>query len=380
MPDIDTSPAALRALSDNLCPEPGVHQYQDGDLAHIVSLLRAIAAEKEAATVKPDLTVGATDRLDALALWRAHGGDTYGPRVEHVRMPLSKFDGFVDAALAPLRASLAAAEKERDEALRDAIKFTQKVDAGLVRDEEYLRLHREKMEQYDRRVAAEARAEKAEAERDAAKDEAANFIFDVLQEACGNPSYNPCDGTETWEGDVAGTVYAILNASGLRNEDTGELAIARAEKAEAERDAARWQPIETAPRDGTRLWCFWPDAWSEERQAIGWFVSGGEDEYWTDAADSDPNPPTHWMPLPAAPATRRTPPMTDRPTLLLHAHSIRALQWLAVGPVTADALHPSIRGELRNAGLAEAFDAHGVPAMRITEAGRERLREIDNAE
>lgn len=36
-----------------------------------------------------------------------------------------------------------------------------------MRDEEYLRLHREKMEQYDRRVAAEARAEKAEAERDA---------------------------------------------------------------------------------------------------------------------------------------------------------------------------------------------------------------------
>jgi len=63
-----------------------------------------------------------------------------------------------------LRASLAAAQQERDEALRDAIEFTQKVDAGLVRDEEYLRLHREKMEQYDRRVAAEARAEKAEAD------------------------------------------------------------------------------------------------------------------------------------------------------------------------------------------------------------------------
>lgn len=71
--------------------------------------------------------------------------------------------------------------------------------------------------------------------------------------------------------------------------------------------------------------------------------------------------------------------MTDRPTLLLHAHSIRALQWLAVGPVTADALHPSIRGELRNAGLAEVYSADGVPALRLTDAGRERLRQIEEA-
>ena len=68
------------------------------------------------------------------------------------------------------------------------------------------------------------------------------------------------------------------------------------------------------------------------------------------------------------------------PTLLLHAHSIRALRWLAVGPVFIGALHPSIRGELRNAGLAEVYSADGVPASRITDAGRERLRQIEEAD
>jgi hypothetical protein len=82
------------------------------------------------------------------------------------------------------------------------------------------------------RRLAEVTAERDEA-RAEAKDEAADFIFGVLEEALGNPTYSPCDGTETWDGDVAGTVYEILNASGLRNEDTGELATARAAAAEA---------------------------------------------------------------------------------------------------------------------------------------------------
>lgn len=136
--------------------------------------------------------------------------------------------------IAALRARLAAAEKERDEALRDAIEFAQTVDAGIVRDEEYLRLHREKMEQYDRRVAAEARAEKAEAER----------------------------------------------------------------------DAACWQPIETAPRDGTLM-----DLWAGERIAnCAWNTpsncwaerigAGFGGRHWAVVND-----PTHWMPLPPAPGS-----------------------------------------------------------------------------
>ena len=63
-----------------------------------------------------------------------------------------------------------------------------------------------------------------------------------------------------------------------------------------------WQPIETAPRDGTWIWC-----WHEEKRwkrvgmrckASGprWYYSGTgfNAEYADDA-------PTHWRPLPAAP-------------------------------------------------------------------------------
>lgn len=146
MSEIDTSPAALRALAIKL---DDVYPHKDSDgwiIDETVYALRALADEKEAA------------------------GN--------------------DATLATVRARLLAAEEARDAA------------------------------------------------RSEAKDEAAEFIFGVLEDALGHPAYSPCDGSETWDGDVAGTVYCILNASGLRNEDTGELATARAEKAEAERDAA----------------------------------------------------------------------------------------------------------------------------------------------
>ncbi len=61
-----------------------------------------------------------------------------------------------------------------------------------------------------------------------------------------------------------------------------------------------WQPIETAPRDGTRIlvcrsgslpfhdvveWCDWKPGW------LNGDMAGDADAY------------THWMPLPAAPKT-----------------------------------------------------------------------------
>lgn len=75
------------------------------------------------------------------------------------------------------------------------------------------------------------------------------------------------------------------------------------EKAEAERDAARWQPIETAPKDGTLV-----DLWAGERIAdCAWNVPSN---CWAERSVSSfsgrpywavVNNPTHWMPLPAAP-------------------------------------------------------------------------------
>lgn len=87
--------------------------------------------------------------------------------------------------------------------------------------------------------------------------------------------------------------------------------------AERERDEARrawreaqWQPIETAPKDGTQILGFCADA------AAGrefWVVLWVEDEeypdggFWLDASKQDSMTvdaePTHWVPLPAPPPT-----------------------------------------------------------------------------
>ncbi len=55
-----------------------------------------------------------------------------------------------------------------------------------------------------------------------------------------------------------------------------------------------WQPIETAPRDGTRVLVWAHDrAWTADR------CSEGVPDFW----DSDGTfiQPTHWQPLPAPP-------------------------------------------------------------------------------
>lgn len=72
------------------------------------------------------------------------------------------------------------------------------------------------------------RREMAEAIEDAetpevAMNATADFILAVLAEALGVTSYEPGDGTETWDGDVACTVYNILRAARVMD-DEGEVA------------------------------------------------------------------------------------------------------------------------------------------------------------
>lgn len=72
---------------------------------------------------------------------------------------------------------------------------------------------------------------------------------------------------------------------------------------------SEWQPIETAPKDGTRVLVFSPDA-REPQIFVAWLGSfilpgtkGEEDEGWIDAWSDDLVDawPTHWQPLPAPP-------------------------------------------------------------------------------
>jgi hypothetical protein len=61
----------------------------------------------------------------------------------------------------------------------------------------------------------------------------------------------------------------------------------------------QWQPIETAPKDGT-----WVLVWSYSRVAVSFFCEK-ENEWCSDWQDYQEHynneSPTHWMPLPAPP-------------------------------------------------------------------------------
>ncbi len=68
-----------------------------------------------------------------------------------------------------------------------------------------------------------------------------------------------------------------------------------------------WQPIETAPRDGTRILLFvcgriicgaWRDDKYAKRPRPYW---GHDLEAYTGTRNMKNNPPTYWMPLPAVP-------------------------------------------------------------------------------
>lgn len=72
-----------------------------------------------------------------------------------------------------------------------------------------------------------------------------------------------------------------------------------------------WQPIATAPRDGTRLLLYWKGHvvcghWDEDRHV------NRPCPYWSTDLEgifrktiTRENPPTHWQPLPDAPESPR---------------------------------------------------------------------------
>lgn len=58
----------------------------------------------------------------------------------------------------------------------------------------------------------------------------------------------------------------------------------------------KWQPIESAPRDGTHVHLYAP-----ELQFVGFCAGSGNWCYVAPSCPFAPSQPTHWKPLPAAP-------------------------------------------------------------------------------
>ena len=64
-----------------------------------------------------------------------------------------------------------------------------------------------------------------------------------------------------------------------------------------------WQPIETAPRDGTWMLGYWTHLEGPDECSMS--TVRFSDGCFEDDQHEGVNPPTHWMPLPAPP--RETP-------------------------------------------------------------------------
>lgn len=71
---------------------------------------------------------------------------------------------------------------------------------------------------------------------------------------------------------------------------------------------SKWQPIETAPKDGTRVLLFRPrhgvvcGRWDDDKYAkrVRPYWSNDQERLWGTLETRD-NQPTHWMPLPEPP-------------------------------------------------------------------------------
>jgi Protein of unknown function (DUF551) len=90
---------------------------------------------------------------------------------------------------------------------------------------------------------------------------------------------------------------AILAAKEWLPTDTPDINVRHTVGAALEAAAcARWQPIDTAPKDGTPIFGYWPLSDGPAFDVIWW----DEHLQWTDG-DFHFHKPTHWQPLPEAP-------------------------------------------------------------------------------
>jgi hypothetical protein len=64
----------------------------------------------------------------------------------------------------------------------------------------------------------------------------------------------------------------------------------------------KWQPIETAPRDGTVVFLYWPTLSITAYPAVGVNHDDGYGWEWLQWRDYGEVIPTHWMPIPLPPS------------------------------------------------------------------------------
>ena len=332
MSAIDTSPAALRALAEQM-DDVSLIPAKIGDVA--CDTLRALAAEKEAATVKDGLTVGAEVKpLKAVA-------------VMGVRPPPAQEPSSTVHAPADLRTLAGAATPGPWQVVTYRTPFSITRHDGTTcsgehvgRDIATVRHHPQSHAPYPIVTLGIGVTQETPVHFVFIRPEDADYLAAVspevvlaLLDTIDSLRASLAAAEKEWDAQTTPLLWWKDHA--LKVETERDAAIARAEKAEAdlkyvneartldladhqtkikemaerirkaeaERDAARWQPIETAPRDGTTIWCYWPGIYG--RQGVGWFVWDEFEEWTTPTVHY--GCPTHWMPLPAAPANPEDP-------------------------------------------------------------------------
>ena len=105
----------------------------------------------------------------------------------------------------------------------------------------------------------------------------------------------PCAAGGTFEADPPD---AILDAAARTFAAMGK------ELAEAQKRVVEWQPIETAPTDGTPILAFWPQLIANHPSPGTISVCKKEGRHWVLECYGlhECATPTHWMPLPTPPA------------------------------------------------------------------------------
>jgi len=129
-----------------------------------------------------------------------------------------------------------------------------------------------------------------------------------------------------------------------------------------------WQPIATAPRDGSRFQLWYPEIQIDQGQSLeGFFVEGFFDDYdgtwvwsWRTMREEDqPRRPTHWMPLLTGPVTGST---AGQGAVEQRAGvaSAEVEEWRAFAAEVVRVVHPGATGEI----LANHLSVEDLPDVR----------------